>query len=211
MNKIVLSVCTMIAMSSLVVAGGGMKEVAPAVEPVIVIPAVDESSVYVGIGIAAVSTRDADVSIDFIDEKGGQDRLGNVSLLAGYDFNHYIAVEGRYTTSIADEDSVEMDGWSLFVKPQYTFDDSNFKIYALLGFGGVTLDSTNSADIVDVDDTGFQWGIGAAYSFGEYMDNNDLALFVDYTSLASEMEGIYWNGALETDVDAVTVGLTYKF
>ena len=211
MKKIVLSGCAVAAMSSLSFAGGDMKDVEPAVEPVIAVPVVDDSGFYVGGALAAVSTRDATVSQNFFDAKGGQDRLGNLTLLAGYDFNRYVAVEGRYTTSIADEDIVEMDGWSLFVKPQYTFDESNFKIYALLGFGGVTLDSMNSAYVVDVDDTGFQWGIGAAYSFGDYMENNDLAIFVDYTSLANDMEGIYWNGALEADADAITVGVTYRF
>ncbi len=204
MKKIVLSVCTVAAMSSLVFAGGGMKEVTPAVEPVIVVPVVDESSFYVGIGLTAVSTRDAAVSLDFFNAKGGQDRLANVSLLAGYNYNEYFAVEGRYTTTFTDEDLVEMSGWSLFVKPQYPVTE-DFSIYALLGFGGVTLDPVN-ASTVDVDDSGFQWGIGASY-----MVTENVALFVDYTSLANDMDGVYWNGALQVDVDAVTAGVTYQF
>ena len=212
MNKIVLSVCAIAVMSSLSFAGGGMKEVAPAVEPVIVVPVVDESGFYLGGAIAAVIGHDSAVDIELIDGTPGvdNDRLGNITLLAGYDFNQYIAVEGRYTTSVYDEDVTEMSGWSLFVKPQYTFDESNFKVYALLGFGGVIIDGVDGY-FADVDDSGFQWGIGAAYSFGEYMEDNNLAVFIDYTSLASEMEGVFANGALETDVDAFTAGLTYKF
>ncbi len=214
MKKIVLSVCTVAAMSSLVFAGGGMKEVTPAVEPVIVVPVVEElnDGFYLGGAIAAVVAHDSAVDIELIDGTPGvdNDRLGNITLLAGYDFNRYVAAEGRYTTSVFDEDVTEMSGWSLFVKPQYAFDESNFKIYALLGFGGVTIDGVEGY-FADVDDTGFQWGIGAAYSFGEYMEDNDLAVFVDYTSLATEMEGVFANGALETDVDAFTVGMTYKF
>ena len=211
MRRVVLSLWTIVAMSSLGFAGG---DIETPEEPQVIIPVVvdevDESGFYLGGALAAVSTRDATVKEDFFDIKDAQDRLGNLTLLAGYDFNRYIAVEGRYTTSIADEDVLEMSGWSLFVKPQYTFDSSNFKIYALLGFGGVTLDGIDGY-FVDVDDTGFQWGIGAGYSFGEYMEDNNLAVFIDYTSLANDMEGTYYNGAQETNVDAITAGVTYQF
>jgi len=213
MRKRALSLCTIVAMSSLVFAGGDF--VTPE-EPKVIIPVVveevDESGFYLGGAIAAVVAHDSAVDIELFDGTPtvDNDRLGNITLLAGYDFNRYIAVEGRYTTSIFDEDVTEMSGWSLFVKPQYTFDESNFEIYALLGFGGLTIDGVDGY-FADVDDTGFQWGIGAAYSFGEYMEDNNLAVFVDYSSLATEMEGVFANGALETDVDAFTVGMTYKF
>ena len=208
MKKIVLSVCTVAAMSSLLVAGGDIEEVIPVVGPIVE----ELSGFYLGGGLAAVVAHDSAVDIELFDgtDDDSNDRLGNITLLAGYDFNQYIAVEGRYTTSIFDEDVTEMDGWSLFVKPQYLFDNSNFKLYALLGFGGVTIDGID-AYYADIDDTGFQWGIGAAYSFGEYMEDNNLAVFVDYTSLATEMEGVFTNGALETDVDAFTLGVTYQF
>ncbi len=192
-------------MNSLGFAGGDF--VTPE-EPQIIIPVVmdevDESGFYAGIGLSAISTRDADVSLDFTNAEGGQDRLGNVSFLAGYNVNTYFAAEGRYTTSVADEDMVEMSGWSIFAKPQYPVTE-DFSIYALLGFGGVTLDPVN-ASTVDVDDSGFQWGIGASY-----MVTENVALFVDYTSLANDMDGVYWNGALQVDVDAVTAGVTYQF
>ena len=41
------------------------------------------------------------------------------------------------------------------------------------------------------------------------MDN--LEVFVDYTSLANDMDGIYWNGATSVDVDSINVGVNYKF
>ena len=135
-------------------------------------------------GVAAVSTREASASLSFFSEDLGQDRLTNLTFLAGYDFNPHIGVEGQYTTSVSEEDSVEMDGWSLFAKPQYPVTDA-FTIYALLGFGGVTMDGINSS-IVDVDDSGFQWGLGTSYAVTENID-----LFVDYTNLANDMEGNY--------------------
>jgi hypothetical protein len=208
MKKITLSLVSVIALSGLGFAGGDFE---PVVEPAVIVPVVveDYSGFYLGGGLAAVSTRDSAVSGSFFDAEGGQDRLGNLTFLAGYDFNRYIAVEGRYTTSAFDEDVVEMSGWSLFAKPQYVFDSSNFKLYALLGFGGVTIEGTNGS-FADVDDTAFQWGFGAAYSLGNYIES-DVSLFVDYSSMATDMEGIFFNGAPETDADAITAGVTYKF
>jgi len=204
MKKILFSICTVVAISSCAMAGGDMKNVEPAVEPVVAVPEVSHNGFYLGLGLSAVSTRDASVSMDFFDGKVGQDRLGELLLIGGYDFNEYIGVEGRYMTSIVDEDSVEMDGWSLFVKPQYPVTE-NFTVYALLGFGGVNIDGVKSS-IADVDDTDFQWGVGASYTF---MD--DFSVFVDYTSLASDMDGRYSNGATSVDADAINVGVNYKF
>ena len=204
MKKIVLSVCTVAAMSSLVFAGGGMKEVAPAVEPVVVVPVVEElSGFYAGLGMTAVSARDSDFSVDWGGASEYQERLGNVTFLAGYNFNEYIAVEGRYTTSVAHESSAEMDGWSLFVKPQYPVSE-DFSVYALLGYGGITLDGIKGF-VVDVDDSGFQWGLGA-----DYMVTENISLFADYTWLAG-VEGVFYNGAPETDTDQFTIGANYHF
>jgi len=168
-----------------------------------------EPGFYVGGGLSAVVATNSDVSADYFEaDKIGQDRLGNVTLLAGYEYNEYVAVEGRYSTSFTHETKVSMDGWGLYVKPQYPASDG-FKIYALLGFGGVTLDGVNGYT-ADVDDTGFQWGIGASYSLKRYTEN-DLSLFIDYVSMANEMDGRFYDGALETDVSAITVGLSYRF
>ena len=204
MNKMILSVCAVAAISSLGFAGGGMKEVAPAVEPVIVVPVVEElSGFYAGLGLTAISVRDAAFSVDWGGAPSYQDRLGNISLIAGYDFNEYIAVEGRYTTSFTHEDTTEMDGWSLFIKPKYPVTE-DFSIYGLLGYGGVTLDGIDGF-ITDVDDSGFQWGLGMSY-----MVTENVSLFADYTWLTG-MEGVFYNGALEADVDAFTVGVNYHF
>ena len=207
MKKIVLSVCTVVAMSSLSVAGGGMKEVTPAVEPVIVVPVVEElSGFYAGLGMVAMSVRDSDLSVDFFSTIDDQERMGNVSFIAGYNFNEYIAVEGRYTTSFMHDGQVEMDGWSLFVKPQYPVSE-DFSVYALLGYGGVTLDGKADEFLfTDVDDSGFQWGLGVSY-----MVTENISLFADYTWLANDMDGDNIIGVNQVDVDAFMVGVNYHF
>lgn len=202
MKNSLISVVAVIALSSFGFAGGDIEPV----EPVVGAPMVESSAgnAYVGLGFAVASTRGSNVDLDFFSETAGQDRLGNLTFLAGYNFNSYIGVEGRYATTINKSDAVSMDGWSLFVKPQYPVSEA-FNVYALLGFGGVNLDPENGSS-VDVDDTGFQWGIGASYAVTE-----QISVFFDYTSLANDMEGVYWNGALEVDVDALTLGVTYAF
>ena len=198
MKKITLSALAVVALTSFGVAGG---DIEPVAEPIVVEESI--SSFYLGLAVADLSAREASASLNFFSEETGQDRMWNVTFLAGYDFNQYIGVEGRYTTSFTDEDVVDMDGWSLFVKPQYPVTDE-FTIYALLGFGGVTLDGANGRAI-DIDDTGFQWGLGASYAVTE-----NIGIFVDYTNLANDMEGMY-RTVVEADTDALTVGLTYRF
>lgn len=202
MKNSLISVATVIALSSFGFAGGDIEPV----EPVVGTPMVEASAgnAYVGLGFALVSTRDSSVDLDFFSQKAGQDRLGNIAFLAGYNFNSYIGVEGRYSTTINKSDAVSMDGWSLFVKPQYPVSEA-FNVYALLGYGGVNMDPENGS-LVNVDDTGFQWGLGASYAVTE-----QVAIFVDYTSLANDMDGVYANGALKADADAITVGVTYAF
>jgi len=203
MKKIVLSVWAVAAMSSLGFAGGDMKDVEPAIEPVVAIEEA-KSGFYAGLGLAAVSTRDAEISVDW----GGtdrQDRLGNYSLLAGYDFNEYFAVEGRYTDSFTHDDQTHMSGWSLFAKPQYPVSE-DFSVYALLGYGTVDLHGVKGY-LVDFDGSTFQWGLGGSY---QVMEN--ISLFADYTFPANDMDGSYQGSdAVKLDVDAFTVGVNYHF
>ena len=203
MKRVVLSVCAIVAMSSLSFAGGDFETPE---EPKVIVPVVVEEesgNFYAGLGLTAVSVRDSDFSVDWGGASRYQDRLGNISLLAGYNFNEYIAAEGRYTFSFSHESSIKMSGWSLFVKPQYPVSE-DFSVYALLGYGGMDADGVNGF-VTDVDDSGFQWGIGAGY-----MVTESVSLFADYTWLTG-LEGVFYNGAPETDVDQFTVGVNYHF
>ena len=206
MKRIVLSVAVM---RSSAFAGGGFKDVEPAVEPVIAVVVEEVSPFYVGLGLSAVSTRDGD--LNFFDGEAGQDRTGDILVMAGYEFNQYVAVEGRYMTSITDEDVITRDSWGIYVKPQYPATE-DFTLYALLGYGGLTVDGKGSALIPrnrsDVDDTGFQWGLGASYAIIE-----NVSIFADYVSIATDMDADIFMGSLlkEVSSDAFTLGVTYNF
>ena len=185
----------------------------PAVEPVVVVPAVeetvvDDSALYVGLGISAVSTRKSSFTfwedIDSPDKTGLLDRTGEVSLLVGYDFNRYIAIEGRYIFSFTHEDILERSSWGVYVKPQYpVYED--IKVYALLGYGGIEANGIDGSNI-DVDETGFQWGIGTSYNMTE-----NISIFVDYLKVANNMNTTFTLPAVDIDSDVITMGAVYKF
>ncbi|MEA3491788.1 MAG: outer membrane beta-barrel protein [Campylobacterota bacterium] len=197
MKKLALSLASIVVLSGISFAEEGMASV-EIVNPF-----------YAGIALGVSSTRGSDADLDFFRSKAGQERMINLTLNAGYDLNKYFAGEVRYTASIAKDDVVEMSGWSLFVKPQYPV-DVDIKLYALLGYGGVAVDGVTVSRPVKVDDSGFQWGLGASYSLNNVTDYN-IEIYADYTSLANEMDAIYWNGDLKTSADALTAGAAFRF
>jgi len=217
MKKIIV---TLLAISSMVFANADVKTI-----PLVKGDSVDNTGLYLGAGISAMSTRLSSVSRDIFNEKFGQERLGNAAILGGYMINNYLSVEGRYASNITDEDKVTMDSqWSLFLKPMYKFEDDKdqaegrnyFAIYGLLGYGGIDLTGTNTI-IAEVSDTGFQWGLGFSYTFretaseGNYQYKDSWTVYADYTMLGTDMDGLYYTGRNEVDADAFTVGLIYKF
>jgi len=218
MKKLSLSLVTMASMSTFAVAGGG-------IIPVPVQDNVETSNMYIGLGLSAMSSRDSSVSMNIFNVKKGQDRLGNISFHAGYEFMNYLAVEGRYQTTIIDEDRIELNSaWSIFLKPIYKFENDEdrtnnenyFAIYALLGYGGVKMDGVNGVN-ANIDENGFQWGIGISYTFRDDSDNENFTykdtwtIFADYTNLGNDMDGLYYTGARQVDADTFTLGVSYKF
>ncbi len=253
MKKFTLSVVAILSMSTLAFAGG---DIAP-VEPEVVVPAPvvieDDSGFYLGVAYARANwTRDFDgyndhyeydplgEPTDTITWSGkGEVDYNAIMAQAGYKFNQYIALEGRYWWSLGDSDrsikgsyavnddepnSFDFDvdfneklrAWGIYVKPMYPVTDK-LDVYALLGYGNVTLKN----DYFDrFDENDFQWGGGISYDLTE-----NLSLFVDYVRLLDKDGKRTWNSLVVNDgwsgdqgehnwddtVYTVNVGLTYKF
>lgn len=216
MKKLGLSIAACLAVGTFAMAGG---DIAPVYTPVeeVVAPAPEKSGFYVGAGVSFLSWEDkldgreeglvmAAYSEEEATWTGG-------TILAGYQFNPYIAIEGRYVMSFTDA-SWEVNGHdagdydddlsnlAIYLKPMYPIGD--FALYGLLGYGQTSIDFSDGGDH---DDSGFQWGIGAGYSFTE-----SLAAFVDYT-LWYDDDSFDDSPAYMSDfkADAITVGITYKF
>jgi opacity protein-like surface antigen len=209
MKKIALSLVSVMALSGLAFSGG---DIAPVVEEVPVVVE-DSSAFYVGIGygyfnqsVDNIASTPAVPNIEF--------DADTVFLQAGYQYNQYVAFEGRYWFNVGDisqsggnipgDYSGDVDSWGIYVKPMYPVAD-NFDIYALLGYA----DTSMEYDIGDRWDTdGFSWGLGAQYAV---MDN--ILIFADYISLSNE-DSVTWDGNdIDADIDLYTfnVGISYKF
>ena len=218
MKNIVLSAVAVLAMSSFAVAGG---DIAPVEVPMVVEPVIDDSGFYLGLAYSALnmtneyetyrySYTDFDKSLD------------EVMVQAGYKFNSYVAVEGRYWFGLSGDTQwpeyyeqygvadTTVDAWGIYVKPMYPVTEE-FDIYALLGYASSNIaidDFGNVSNLTsDVDLDGFSWGLGAAYSFTE-----NLSVFVDYVSLYNESHfESYADVESDTTIDTWNFGVTYKF
>ena len=200
MNKRILSFAPMLALC-----GFSYADNAPVEEPLLASLTSEDSAFYIGTALGG----------SYVNNDDTNEKMSSFSAMiqAGWQYNHYIALEGRYSFSFnMDYDSGntgnsssdyngDLTSWGVYVKPMYPIGD--FKVYALLGYGGVTLDRLENGDAYE---SGFQWGLGAGYDF-----NEQVSVFVDYVSLYDDTGFDY--RAKSDDVDAYTwaLGVTYKF
>jgi opacity protein-like surface antigen len=231
MKNIVLSAVAVLAMSSFAVAGG---DIAPVEEPVVVPePVVTDSGFYIG-GAYGYLTNNVDLTGSVQDQNGNfhdasvnlmDDSHSEFMIDAGYKFNQYVAVEGRYWIGVSDDNWLspagqnytgEVDAWGIYVKPMYPVTDA-FDIYALLGYADVTYEATHTnASGTTYTETypdlnGFSWGLGASYSF-----TDNIGLFIDYTSLYDDSSSrplAGTNSSITTDntIQSWNFGVNYQF
>jgi len=204
MKKIVFSFVSVLALSGLSYAGGDIAPVEPVVEAPV--PVVDSSGFYAGIGYGYFNQTADDIILSTDIEV----EANSVLFQAGYQYNQYVAFEGRYWVGAGGIDQTpndvdgDFDAWGLYVKPMYPVTEA-FDIYALLGYADTTVDYDSSWKW---DTDGFSWGIGAQYAI-----TDNILLFADYVSMASD-DVVEINGRnVDSDIDLYTVnfGVTYKF
>jgi opacity protein-like surface antigen len=215
MKKFNLSLVAVLAMSTFAIAGG---DIAPVEEPVVVVPEVIESTggLYLGLayGLLNASIEDKrDVAGGTITDTLLDTDFDEIMLQAGYKFNEYVAVEGRYWFGMESTinnwninttaNDVTIDAWGLYVKPMYPVTEA-FNVYAMLGYAGADLEK-HSLNYVSDSLDGFSWGIGADYSFTE-----NVAVFVDYVSIYDDEE-TYAGGEMDYSIDTWNFGVTYNF
>ena len=214
MKKFNLSLVTVLAMSTFAIAGG---DIAPVEEPMVEVPYVEESTgnFYLGLGYGFLSANRETTLGGFTYDQGSED-YDQILLQAGYKFNDYVALEGRYWAGLSDNawatisdnavQSVgEIDSWGIYVKPMYPIGGLN--LYALLGYASTDYSITNTAVNGDVD--GFSWGLGAEFAFSE-----NWAIFLDYTELSDNDTTILVNGFegnVDDSLDVLSFGVTYSF
>jgi opacity protein-like surface antigen len=216
-----------VVVSTMIMAGGDIAPVEQA-------PEVAQGAFYVGAGYSNIQGIDRQNYIvgdmvgvtqtnGFAPYETDFDADG-VMFQAGYKFNPYMAIEGRYTMSVGDvnldnagnafiktslinEDlNADITNLAIYIKPMYPF--GNASIYALLGYGKVKFD--NNTNGTSWDDNSFQWGLGASYAF-----NDHFSVFADGVRWYHDniSEGIVLDGlsTIDRKIYAFSVGLTYTF
>ena len=164
----------------------------------------DNAGFYIGGGYA-YTTVEFTASTDWFDLPSFEANTDSIVLLAGFDFNDYFGIEGRYywntTSGVKYEynplgllDDYEAESLTLYAKPQYSFD--MLSIYGLLG---ITMNDY-TALAQSGDDSLFSWGIGAKFNLTQ-----SFGLFVDYTDLGES------DVILGTGLSSWNFGLSYKF
>ena len=224
MKNITFSLVSILALSGISFAGGNVSPVVPIDEPVLEAPVVIGSSAfYVGLGYSYLSSNRTAVLNNPADLRNGQvvkdtdSSANNILLQAGYQFNQYLAIEGRYTFSLGDhalthnhinglEEDMDIDisNIAIYLKPIYPIGD--ISIYGLLGYGQV--DRTHNVRNHSWDGSGFQWGAGL-----EYAINDKFSIFADYVLWYDE-DGEpheYLPRLLDTDFSVVSVGVSYRY
>ncbi len=225
MKNIVLSAVAVLAMSSFAVAGG---DIAPVEEPIVVVEEVMPStgSFYLGLAYGFMNAEIDDTTYPrggVLTETVLDEDFSAIMINAGYDFNQYVGIEGRYWFGLESSSTlgrgsignninadVTIDAWGVYVKPMYPVSEA-FNIYALLGYAGADLevDSANYTFKTDSVD-GFSWGLGAEYKF-----SNAWGLFVDYVSVYDNDEDFILDtgvdGNTEATISAFNLGVNYRF
>lgn len=206
MRKVGVSILLILTLNSMVFAGG--KHVAPPYEPPIAVPM---DAFYVGVGLSGLSLRD-----DASDEEFSA--LG-VMLQVGYQYNQYIAIEGRYTINVGDLEydngktqnpayddyPADFSNIGIYLKPMLPMGD--LVIYGLLGYGQTKLTNMPlSAGSADRAENGFQWGGGMQYNLGE-----NIVVFADYVRFYDDTGFDYRATTANVVSDAWTLGVSYKF
>lgn len=185
-------------------AGG---DVVPIEEPVTIVS--EKNGFYLGLGYSDMALHNDLTNEEF--------SASSVMLQAGYQYNHYVAIEGRYTLDIGDVQydrgltlnpndhnyPTDFSNAAIFLKPMYPL--GNFSIYALLGYGEVELTNIPRGDVDRAED-GFQWGLGTNYAF-----NDTLSGFIDYVRMYDDKGFDYRAMDANNVADAWTLGVSYNF
>ncbi len=215
MKKITLSLAAIIATGTFAFGGG---DIAPVLEPVIETPpmvvaeeeAID-TGLYLGLGYSLLRS----------ESKYGQNSLAHdysaVMAQAGYKFNEYIAVEGRYwygfgealeklNRNVFGQFDSEATAWGIYAKPMYPVTEE-LDVYALVGYGASSVNGTKlvNGTVMDIEVLGFSWGLGLSYAFTE-----NFSLFADYVDFYDDIEKVN-TVDFENAFDSINLGVTYKF
>jgi len=160
---------------------------------------------YAGFGIGKIWVKD-DASDEEIASAG-------LTVQVGYQYNPYIAIEGRLfygidttydpgsTGNLANSYDGHLSGWGVYLKPMLPM--GRLSMYGLVGYGGLMLHDLEGGDAYE---DSFQWGAGL-----QYQVTKDVHVFVDYLKLYDDKGFDYRATKDAVNATMWTVGLTIRF
>jgi len=214
MKKITSSMVTAIVVSTFAFAGG---DIAP-VEAQVEVPVVAETtgSFYIGAGATLLVDKFSSLDSGYLGDETFN-KVG-VMLQGGYEFNKYLAVEGRYWSvgsksfymSDIDYDmNAKVSAYGIFVKPMYPVTDQ-FTVYGLLGYGHTKVSGTTWGASYNYPysqtKSGFQGGAGVSYDLTDHF-----SVFTDYVKLNNTIGVDSYDYPFSNKPYTVNFGVTYKF
>lgn len=123
-----------------------------------------------------------------------------IDLKAGYMFNQYIGIEGKYIYTPWGDKNKTLKHYGLYLKPTYPIND-HLDIYALLGYGKTECETLKGSQ------KSFAWGAGAEYTINKKISGkkDGLGVFVEY------LRPLKKTGNKNITVDMVNAGVSYNF
>ncbi len=171
--------------------------------PRIITPDYLKSGVYGGLGIS-ISSLAANTSPSLISDKNGNNKMVDLSVIAGYNFNKYLSAESRAIISAGYDNDVDFKSWGVFLKPKYEL-YKNLNLYSLVGVGKNSASDINDYKL-NMSKTSLQLGVGANYKL-----KDNFKVFADYTYLGKDSKGTYNGNPATLKASAITTGITYDF
>jgi len=171
--------------------------------PQIITPDPLKSGIYGGLGLGVLSLN-ANGSPSIFSKEPGNNRMLDLAVVAGYNYNEYLSLESRINISAGYDNGIDFKSWGLFLKPKYEVYEG-LDIYSLIGYGKIYADSINSND-TKANEAGAQIGIGANYKL-----KNNFKVFADYIYLGKDKDGKFNNNPATFKSSTITTGITYDF
>ncbi len=188
-----------VAMSTIMLQAGG-KDAAPASSTVLSIE--EESGFYLGGGFSSFALHNTDAD-EKLSANGG-------TIIAGYRFNSYLSLEGRYTQSAkltyskgSIDKSLDSTYTNTAIFAKLSTPIGSFTPYALLGYGQNKITNLIGSDRIE---RSIEYGAGVSIK-----TTDNLSLFADYIR-AYSAKGFDGRATAEHQhISLITAGLIYKF
>lgn len=209
MKKSTNSIVVALAVSSFAFAGG---DIAP-VEPMV---AEATDSFYIGAGTTCLVDKFSSLDSSYLANETF--KKAGFMLQAGYEFNKYLAAEGRYwgtgsksfyMSDIDYDMNAKISAYGIFAKPMYPITDK-FTIYGLLGYGHTKVSGQTWGEgyyyPYSQTKSGLQGGAGVSYALAD-----NFLVFTDYVKLNNTIGVDSGDYLFSNKPYTINFGVTYKF